>query len=472
MTLTPAEDLELDRLINEQADDLEWLDRVDQQQPLASSVLWRNDSVPWDQRRAVIAAMTAPRVTVVKGGERSGKSLGPGKQLTLAQALGGDHPAVRSWLELNDLPHVIPDGPGRVYASALDSNASRRYHRPDFDILQQEGKSWYNELGKGEAQLYIRVPGYLREAEIWFKGVDQGPGAYQGDSIRWWWIDEEPTTEKGRLVYRQCLARALDQNGRGVITMVPMDGITWVWTRLIRDGEDRAVVVSLNSLDNPHLPKEGAMDYFGSMTEEERAIRQFGEFRSRAGAVYPTFHPGDASRKGMGHMCEDFPIPADWPRFRGADFGLVNPTCVLWGALGDDDCLYVYREYYRANGQSYMWHGENVKRLEEQGEIIQASWGDPSAPDAMDDWAAVDLYFDKANNAVKYGIDTVKDRLRIRGDNRPRLKIFRSCPNLLRELPAYLWDPQRKDEVPIKKDDHSPDALRYLSAGLVEYKGL
>lgn len=461
-----------ERLVNEQADDLEWLSRIERTYPLAQSVLWRNDLVPWDQRRATLAALTSPIVTVVLGGERSGKSVGL-KQATVAQALGGDHPAVRSWLELNDFPlDIIPDGPARVYALALDSNASARYHRPDFDQLIGTTKFWSNQTGKGEAKLYIPVPGHDRMAEIWFKGVDQGPDAMQGDSIRWWWVDEEPKTEKGRLVFGQLKARVMDQCGRGAITMVPMSGYTWVHDDLIRDQLDEVVVARLNALDNPHLPVERAASHFAAMSDEERAVRQFGEFRSRSGSIYPTFADGDGTREGTAHTCDPFDIPADWPRFRGADFGLVNPTCVLWGAIGDDDTLYIYREYYEPDGESYRWHGEQVLGLEPDDDVVQGSWGDPAAKDALDDWATMDLYFDRANNAVKFGIDAVKDRLRLRGDFRPRLKVFRTCTNLIREMRGYVWDPQRKDEQPLKKDDHSPDALRYLCTGLIEYRGL
>ena len=39
-----------------------------------------------------------------------------------------------------------------------------------------------------------------------------------------------------------------------------------------------------------------------------------------------------------------------------------------------------------------------------------------------------------------------------------RLFIFKNCVNLIREIKAYRWG---KEDVPIKKDDHSLDELRY-----------
>jgi hypothetical protein len=296
----------------------------------------------------------------------------------------------------------------------------------------------------------------------------------QGISIRWWWIDEEPLGDVGYGVYDELRARVADQSGRGAISMVPMEGLTWVHDRLERDREDDAEVVELDALDNPHLPASFRRIYEG-MSDDEVQVRRFGRFKSRSGAIY-AFIQGDGSRWGPGHLCEPFEVPADWPRFRGVDFGLVNPTCVLWGALGDDDTLYIYREHYEG-GPSFAEHARRVREYE-AGESIEGGWGDPSAREAMEDWAVEDVYLDLANNDVKAGIDAIKERLRIRGDERPRLKVFKptpehaGCPNLIRELQGYVWDPNRRDEAPVKKHDHAPDALRYMVMGIREWRGL
>lgn len=471
MTLTPAEQIELDRLVREQADDLEWLDRVERQYPLATSVLWTAPTAEWDQRRAVIAAMTAPTVCCVKGGWRSGKSEGL-KQLTVACAMGGDHPAVRAWLAVNGLPEdAIQDGPAQVYAIAQSSNDSLLYHRDDFDRLVGPYGFWSNRNGKGQAKLEIQVPGTKAVGKIWFKSIDQKRRAFQGISIRYAFIDEEPYSEDGRGVYDELRARVADQGGRIGIAFVPMEGITWVWERFERDKMDDARVLELDALDNPHLPQTFQRLYDG-MDDDDVQVRRYGRYRSRSGVVYKLWAQGDGDRKGPGHVVEDFPIPNDWPRFRGADFGLVNPTVVLWGALDPDDCLYVYREYFQPDGASYPWHGEQVRALQPPGEVVQASWGDPSASEALDIWAGLDLYFDLANHDMEHGVDAVKDRLRLRGDNRPRLKVFKSCANLIREFGVYVVDPKRNDHRPLKKDDHAMDALRYMCMGLIEYRGL
>lgn len=470
-----------------QARDLRRLAMLERAHPLAFQVLWTAPQAACDQRRAVIGAMTND-VAVVLGGWRSGKSAGL-KQLNVAAAMGGDDPAVQAWLELNDLPRFeIPDGPQQTYLVAQSSNDSIRYHRDDIDRLIGSRGTWYNRNGKGEALLTISRPGSKAVGKVWFKSVDQGRRAMQGISIRRADIDEEPLGADGYGVFDELRARLADQAGKLGIAMVPMEGITWVHDRLIAKGEFGARHFELDSLDNPHLPKTfGTL--FQGLTDDEVAQRRYGKFRSRTGAVYSQWVGQVGDRFGPTHVCEPFEIPADWPRFRMGDFGLVNPTCVLWGALGDDDTLYIYREYYVPNGESYRWHAERVAEAEgwERGDEglvrgegtdpIESGWGDPAAREAREEFAACNVGMAPANNDVRGGIDRVKDRLRLRGDDRPRLKVFApsgehpGCPNLLREMPALSWDPNRRDEVPIKKDDHAPDALRYGVMGINDWNG-
>lgn len=56
------------------------------------------------------------------------------------------------------------------------------------------------------------------------------------------------------------------------------------------------------------------------------------------------------------------------------------------------------------------------------------------------------------------GIDTVLQALAKRPEtNRPRLRIFKNCTNLIRELGTYAW--AEMDEKGVS--DHSCDTLRY-----------
>lgn len=480
MTLDPERAA---RLWAEQSEDLRRLKAIERRYPLASQVLWTAPHAAWDQRRAVIGAATSP-VFVVTGGWRSGKSWLL-KQLNAATAMGGSHPAVRAWLHLNDLPEdLVPEEPRITYMIAQSSNDSMVYHRDDFDRLVGSYGSWVNRNGKGQACLTISRPGSKAQGKIWFKSLDQGVDAFQGSSVGRADIDEEPWGPDGYEIFDELRARVADQGGHVGIGMVPKHGYTWVYERLIIKRQFRARHAELNALDNPFLPANFA-DLYEGLTDDERAVRQHGQFRALTGMVYSMWKPGDGTREGNGHVVEDFPIPDGVTRFRGGDFGLVDPTAIVWGFLADDNTLYVYRVYFEPNGRSYRWHAENVARIEgltedERGrwvrgpeaERIEAGWGDPAAKEARQEFSSCGVQFATANNDVKGGIDRVKERLRVRGDGRPRLKVFASCVDLIREFPAYEWDPHRRDEMPIKKNDHALDALRYLVQGVAAWNRL
>ena len=74
-----------------------------------------------------------------------------------------------------------------------------------------------------------------------------------------------------------------------------------------------------------------------------------------------------------------------------------------------------------------------------------------------------------ANNQVIEGIETVRVALQLdNGD--PKVVIDKDrCPNLIRELQTYVWEKSKGGKFvrnaaprPLKRDDHSCDALRYL----------
>ncbi|WP_238545329.1 MULTISPECIES: hypothetical protein [Streptomyces] len=67
----------------------------------------------------------------------------------------------------------------------------------------------------------------------------------------------------------------------------------------------------------------------------------------------------------------------------------------------------------------------------------------------------------RASNEVADGIRSVSSLLAA-----GRLLVHQSCEGLLTELPGYSWDPKataRGEDAPLKVDDHSADALRYVA---------
>ncbi len=201
--------------------------------------------------------------------------------------------------------------------------------------------------------------------------------------------------------------------------------------------------------DVPHLHDEEKKSLWESIPPYQRDARAKGIPVLGSGVIYPV--PESAF---VVNPCE---LPNYWPRAYALDVGW-NVTASVWGAWDrQDDCVYIYSEHYRGQVEPSV-HADAIKM---RGAWI---WGaiDPasSASNQKDgtqliqEYAKLGLNLVPADNTVEAGIHATYRRL-----STGRLKIFRSCPNLLGELRIYRRDEKGKI---IKEKDHCCDALRYL----------
>jgi len=446
--------------------------------PLTTAKLWHRANPRTSQRRAVQAALgDGVRYALILGGNRSGKTEA-GAMLSVAYALGRDHPAVRVWGKANRLDlSAIQEGPGVVCCSALTSNDSVRVQRPKVTTYLPAGTGWSNQYGHGEAR--ARLPG---GGTLIFKSNDQRARSFQGAEWDFWWCDEEhdqPVSNEGRV-------RLVDRSGRVVSTMTPLLGKSWVWERFVDEPEPGSVTVSLSSRDNPHIPVEYLDELLSRYGPHERAARERGVFTSLEGRVYEDW------RHDL-HVIPSHPIPESWPRYQGWDFGTRNPACVLWCALDtSDNTLHVYREVYRA-GLTIRQLGERILRIEQcqgcgsagcdtcdgTGRTEPApEWrvADPAAKGERHSLAREhELRTVKARNQIRPGISSVAERLAPDANGNPHLLVHDCCRHLINEMEGYVWNVTRSKadgpDVPLKRNDHAMDALRYICFRLQRSEG-
>lgn len=189
-----------------------------------------------------------------------------------------------------------------------------------------------------------------------------------------------------------------------------------------------------------------------------------GSFESQEGAVYPNF---------PNTIIDDFDIPNDWEKFVALDHGIRNPTAVLFGAIDQKEgTVYIYRSYYRANAL-VPEHVAAIKPMIEEIPFGKLRFMviDPSAKNRTDPingksvqsiYAEYGLFFQPGNNDIEVGIMRVTSYI-----ERGKLKIFRSCVELIKEGISYKYpeldmdNSKQLDEKPIKVNDHAMDALRY-----------
>lgn len=78
------------------------------------------------------------------------------------------------------------------------------------------------------------------------------------------------------------------------------------------------------------------------------------------------------------HVVPPFNIPLSWPRGRGLDFGLVDETVCVWGAMDPiQEVFWVYRTYHD-NQLAASEHARRILQLERNDPTMK--WT-PSAPD-------------------------------------------------------------------------------------------
>jgi phage terminase large subunit len=263
----------------------------------------------------------------------------------------------------------------------------------------------------------------------------------------------------------------------------PAEAEHWLLARC-NSGSTR-MLLSLHS-DNPRLyDDDGQLTEYGaaymSRLEALTGVRRLrlldGKWVSAEGQIYETFD------KAV-HEVEAMPVGWEsWSRVWGVDWGFTNPAVVGMFAEDPDGRLWLYREFYHT--------GLLVSDLAQQVMDVVApdgEWLEPRPrlvvadhdPEAQEQFrqgtglAVVDAVKD-----VKAGIEKVQQRLRTAGDGKPRLffvkdaLVRRDASLVERWLPActveevggYVWS-DKKQDTPVKENDHGLDTVRYVVMGV------
>lgn len=326
------------------------------------------------------------------------------------------------------------------------------------DIVMLEGRKGSPEYGIIDHIVVRNEFGGL--SRIGFKSCDQGREKFQGASLDFVWFDEEPPKD----IYDECRMRVFDRKGIIFGTMTPLKGLSWVYyeIELNESGNPEIWCEHMEWRDNPYLDAK-EVDYMLSVTSEsEQLSRRFGKFTTGEGLVYPEFDPDV-------HVIEPFDVPEEWQSELSIDPGLKNPTSCHFYAVDFDGVIYVVGEHYES-GRDIDYHAEKIFELAKK-----LNWKtDNGRLRALIDSAAsqktlsgaksvAELFRERdilvntrVNKDLYSGIQRIKSLL---CQNPPRIYIFKSCINLIREFKSYWWG---ADDRPKKVDDHAMDELRYF----------
>ena len=381
-------------------------------------------------------------------------------------------------------------GGGKSYAMLVDPlrYAHKAAHRalilrrsmPELRELIDKSRELYPKAFAGckfrEVEKLWNFPSGAK-IEFGFLERDADVYRYQGQAYSWIGFDEIThlptefgwnylasrlrTTDPEIVPYLRCTA-----NPGGV-------GSTWVKKRYIdpsvpnesfvgKDGLSRKFIPARLD-DNPYLSVDGRYEQMlKALPEVQRRQLLEGNWDITEGAAFTEF---DIEV----HVIPPFEIPIGWERVKGIDYGYASESACVWGCVDPTDgTLIIYRELYRKGltGEDLAQVITNME-LEDpfsvQGVLDTAAWNrtGTTGPTVGETLQRAGHKLRRADKNRIQGKIQIHEYLRVQPSGRPKIQIFSSCPNLIRELQSIPLDKSNPEDVDTHAPDHAYDALRY-----------
>ena len=382
-------------------------------------------------------------------------------------------------------------GGGKSYAMLVDPlrYAHRAAHRA---LILRRSMPELRELIDKSRELYPKAfPGckYKEVEKLWnfpsgakiefgFLERDADVYRYQGQAYSWIGFDEIThqatefswnylasrlrTTDPEIIPYMRCTA-----NPGGV-------GAHWVKKRYItpsppnesfkgEDGLSRKFIPARLE-DNPYLAYDGRYEQMlKALPPTQRRQLLEGDWEVAEGAAFTEFDRDV-------HIIDPFEIPINWDRIKGIDYGYASESACVWGAIDrDDNTLIIYRELYRkgllATDLAHLIAEMELNDpMSVPGVLDTACWNrtGQTGPTVGETLVKAGHKLRRADKNRVAGKIQIHEYLKVQQSGRPKLQIFNTCPNLIRELQSIPLDKSNPEDVNTHAPDHAYDALRYL----------
>lgn len=297
---------------------------------------------------------------------------------------------------------------------------------------------------------------------------------YQGQEYDVIFLEEATQfTELVFNVLKACLRGANDFPKRMYLTCNP-DGVGFLWVKRLfvsreyEKGEKPEDYVFIQSLvdDNEILMKRNP-DYVAQLDSLPDGMRErwrYGSWDVAEGQYFPEFDRNI-------HVCEPFPIPSEWRRYRAIDYGLDMLAC-YWIAVDSLRNVYVYKELCESD-LPISTAAEKINDFTNEDEEIYCTLAPPDLWNRSQEtgkskailFSEAGLSLVKSNNDREAGWLAIKELLKKDTNGEARLRIFSNCTKLARHLPELQRDPRKPTDTLNEPHDitHSPDALRYFA---------
>jgi hypothetical protein len=329
-----------------------------------------------------------------------------------------------------------------------------------------------------------------RYIEMAWGSFIQGKSAEAPDSLVGEQLDLIVFDECARvpeMIWLECLEpTTIDRQGRAMFISTPR-GKNWFYEYFLRGFDNDTIAKgwiasNFKTYENPFTDRAW-LESKRSETPDIVWRREYeGSFEDFGGLIYPEFRAKDIEDGGHLFDPRRVHLPPELTTYRGIDIGFRLPTACLWGKVDDTNTVWIYREYEEAN-TIHEDHAQSIKAA--SAESVYQTYISPDAARRFGNQSTADeragsplqvyrdngIFARKAMDDVMPGIGIVARYLRASLEDNPehpRLFISQDCPKLIKALETYQFvDVNSRNDLdqpdkPRKKDDHLPDALRYM----------
>jgi PBSX family phage terminase large subunit len=290
-----------------------------------------------------------------------------------------------------------------------------------------------------ETELVIK---FVNGSEIFIKGGDR-PDSLRGIGLDGVVLDEYADMRPN--VWEEIIRPALvDKQGWGIFIGTPKGFNSFHELYSSAKGKEDWHAFHYTTYDNPYIKREEIDKLKAEMSDDKFNQEIMADFRRHEGLVYKEFIEAT-------HVVDTLPTNTK-EIIGGMDFGFNHPMAGL-KVLVDGDGNYCIAEEYYKSGKTTSEMIEYVRTWN-----CEMWYPDPAEPDRIEEMRRAGFYCKDVIKNVPEGINRVRDLFK-----RNKLKIYKDCKYLIKELMTYAYDtdnPQR--ENPIKEMDDLCDSLRYI----------
>lgn len=288
-------------------------------------------------------------------------------------------------------------------------------------------------------------------SRITLKSYDQGRERFQGETLDFVWLDEEPELA----IYTEALTRTQAVGGILWMTFTPLLGMSDVVKRYLIEKIPGTHVTNMTIYDAEHYTDVQRAAIIAGYPAHERDARSLGTPMLGSGRIFPIDEA----------LIKESPpsIPGHWARICGLDFGWDHPTAMVWMAWDRDSDVWHIYDALRIKEQPIVVISAAIKA---RGEWIPVAWPhDGLQHDKGSGETLADQYrkhgvlmvkdratFDDGGNGVEAGVAMMYDMM-LTG----RLKVAKHLHEWFEEFRMF----HRKDGKIVKINDDLLSATRY-----------